>query len=150
VKICRASGSRFHLGHHLRRTTQDRVRQQTHNIMKASLLQRWVTFVYRHSQRRVWPYSYLSLTIVLCILEILRVLHFASHSHVHFLLLMLLLTLLGFERLGFSELLMGRDREIERLLRESKASAQLHASPSGGPAEQFHNPGITGRPPSVG
>jgi hypothetical protein len=80
-------------------------------------------FVYRHSQRRVWPYSYLLLTIILCILEILRILHFINHSHIHFLLIMLVMTLLGFERLGFSELLMARDKEIERLRHERKALA---------------------------
>jgi hypothetical protein len=36
---------------------------------------------------------------------------------------MLVVTLMAFERLGFSELLMARDKEIERLRHEGKASA---------------------------
>ena len=99
-------------------------RQQTYvEFMKTSLLQKWVAFVYRHSQGRVWPCFYLSITIVLCILEILHHFHFTEHSHIHFLLIMLVITLLGFERFGFSQLLLARDREIERLRHENKPSA---------------------------
>jgi hypothetical protein len=92
-------------------------------FMKTSLLQRWAAFVYKRSLSRVWPYACLLLTIVLCVLQILCILHFTEHSHIHFLLIMLVVTLMAFERLGFSELLMGRDKEIERLRHESKASA---------------------------
>jgi hypothetical protein len=88
-----------------------------------SLLEKWVMFVYRHSQGRVWPCFYLSITIVLCILEILHLFHVTEHSHIHFLLIMLVMTLLGFERFGFSRLLMAREREIERLHHEKKGSA---------------------------
>ena len=80
-------------------------------------------FIYRHSQGRVWPCFYLSITIVLCILEILHRFHVIEHSHIHFLLIMLVMTLLGFERFGFSRLLMAREREIERLRGEKKGSA---------------------------
>jgi hypothetical protein len=91
--------------------------------MKTSLLEKWVMFVYRHSQGRVWPCIYLSITIVLCILEILYLFHVTEHSHIHFLLIMLVMTLLGIERFGFSKLLMAREREIERLHREIKGLA---------------------------
>jgi len=91
--------------------------------MKASILERWVTFVYWHSRGLGWPCFYLSITIILCVLEILRICHVTEHSHIHFLLIMLVVTLWGFERLGFSRLLMAREREIERLRPESKSPA---------------------------
>ena len=88
--------------------------------MKASLLEKWVLFIYRHSQGRGWPCFYLSITIILCVLEILHIFHITEHSHIHFLLIMLVMTLLGFERFGFSRLLVAREREIEGLRHESK------------------------------
>ena len=91
--------------------------------MKTPLLQRWAGFVYKRSLSRVWPCACLSLTIVLCLLEILCLLHFTEHSHIHFLLIMLVVTFMAFERLGFSELLAAKDSEINKLKHENKASA---------------------------
>jgi hypothetical protein len=62
-------------------------------------------------------------SLLLCVLEILQWFHVTEHSHIHFLLIMLVMTLLGFERYGFSRLLLAREREIERLRHESKDSA---------------------------
>lgn len=79
-------------------------------------------FVYRHSRGPGWLCFYLSITIILCVLEILRIFHITEHSHIHFLLIMLVMTLLGFERLGFSRLLMARQQEIDRLRDVGKSS----------------------------
>lgn len=71
--------------------------------------QRWATFVLKHSRWGICPYSSLSLTLFLLILQ------FTRYAHPHFLLIMLLLTLLFFERLAFAELLAAKDLEIKRL-----------------------------------
>jgi len=57
----------------------------------------------------------LLLTIILLVLQLTR------YARVHFLLIMLVVTLLAFERWGFAELLTARDEEIENLRRELRS-----------------------------
>ena len=80
--------------------------------------QRWAMFVSRHSRGRVWPYFCLLLTIALIVLQ------FTRYSRIHFLLIMLVVTLLSFERLAFAELLADRDLEIARLRAEHGGSSK--------------------------
>jgi len=83
--------------------------------MKPPLRHRWALFVQRHSQGPAWPYACLLLTVILCILQ------FTKYAHLHFLLIMMVLTVMSFERWAFAELLTARDREIERLGQERRA-----------------------------
>jgi len=85
--------------------------------MKTPMLQRWVTFVARYSKWRVWPYTCLLLTLALIAIQ------FTKYAHFHFLLVVLVVTLMAFERLGFTELLAAKDKEIERLKHDSKTVA---------------------------
>jgi hypothetical protein len=78
-------------------------------VMKGSLLRRWIEFVRKYSKWRVWPYSCLIVTLALAVLE------FTKYAHVHFLLIMIVVTIMAFERLAFTELLADKDIEIERL-----------------------------------
>ncbi len=84
--------------------------------MKPPLRHRWALFVQRHSPGPAWPYGCLLLTIVLGILQ------FTKHAHLHFLLIMVVLTVMMFERWAFVDLLTARDREIEKLGRERKGA----------------------------
>ncbi len=78
------------------------------------LRQRWATFVLKYSRWRICPYSSLLLTIVLVIMQ------FTNYARPHFLLMMLLLTLMLFERLAFAELFAARDAEIRTLRHENE------------------------------
>jgi hypothetical protein len=51
------------------------------------------------------------------------ILQFTKYARPHFLLIMLPVTLMLFERLAFTELLSARDSEIRRLQQQNKASA---------------------------
>jgi hypothetical protein len=73
-------------------------------------------FVQRYSRWPICPYSSLFLTVALVILQ------FTKYAHIHFLLIMLPVTLLLFERLAFAELLAAKDAEIRRLQHDDKAS----------------------------
>jgi hypothetical protein len=78
-------------------------------VLRRSLLHRWIEFVRKYSKSRVWPYACLTLTLALAVLE------FTKYAHVHFLLVMVVVTMMAFERLAFTELLADKDSEIERL-----------------------------------
>lgn len=80
------------------------------------LRQKWATFVQHHSRWRACPYCSLLLTLLLLILQ------FTKYAHFHFLLMMILLTIMLFERLAFAELLAARDSEIKRLQHENNVS----------------------------
>jgi len=77
--------------------------------MKILLRHRWIMFVKKYSKWPATPYSCLILTIILIILQ------FTKYEHAHFLLVMALVTLLTFERLAFTELLMEKEKQIELL-----------------------------------
>ena len=70
---------------------------------------RWILFVARYSKTRIWPYTCLMLTVLLVILQ------FTKYAHFHFLLVMVVLTVMAYERLAFTELLAEKEREIEAL-----------------------------------
>jgi hypothetical protein len=78
-------------------------------VLKKSLLRRWIEFVRMYSQSRAWPYGCLLLTVALIVLQ------FTVYAHIHFLLVMLVVTLMAFERLAFTELLAEKDQTIEEL-----------------------------------
>jgi hypothetical protein len=82
-------------------------------VLKKSLLRRWIEFVRKYSQSRVWPYACLLLTLALVVLQ------FTDYAHFHFLLVMLVVTLMAFERLAFTELLAEKDKTIEELKRRA-------------------------------
>ncbi len=76
--------------------------------MKTPLLQRWAKFVLAHSRCRVWPYFCLALTATLVALQ------FTKYARGHFLLVMLVVTLMAFERLAFAELFAANQAQIDK------------------------------------
>ena len=78
---------------------------------------RWILFVAKYSKTRIWPYTCLILTALLVALE------FTKYAHFHFLLVMVVLTVMAYERLAFTELLAQRDKEIEALKSKKGAGA---------------------------
>ncbi len=65
-------------------------------------------FVLTHSRCRVWPYFCLVLTVTLVVLQ------FTKHARVHFLLVMLVVTLMAFERLAFAELFAANQAQMNQ------------------------------------
>jgi hypothetical protein len=77
--------------------------------MKTPLRQRWALFVLRYSRSRIWPYFCLLLTLALVVLQ------FTRYAHVHFLLVMAVVTLMAYERLAFAELFAQQRSRIAEL-----------------------------------
>jgi hypothetical protein len=83
--------------------------------MKTPLRQKWALFVLRYSRSPIWPYSCLVLTLGLVALQ------FTKYAHFHFLLVMVVLTLMAYERWAFAELFAGQKRRIEALESDKNA-----------------------------
>ncbi len=66
--------------------------------MNPPLRQKWALFVLPHSRNRLWPYFCLALMLALVVLQ------FTKYAHIHFLLVMLIVTLMAYERWAFAEL----------------------------------------------
>jgi hypothetical protein len=66
--------------------------------MNAKFRRKWALFVLQHSRPRLWLFFCLLLTAALVILQ------FTKYAHFHFLLVMLVVTLMAYERLAFAEL----------------------------------------------
>jgi hypothetical protein len=66
--------------------------------MTATFRRKWALFVLEHSYPRLWLSFCLLLTAGLIILQ------FTKYAHVHFLLIMLVATVMVYERLAFAEL----------------------------------------------
>ena len=75
--------------------------------MKTTFRRRWVLFVLRYSRPRLWYYFCLALTGTLTVLQ------FTRFARVHFLLVMVVLTLMACERLAFAELFTERTGGID-------------------------------------
>ena len=75
--------------------------------MKPPLRQRWALFVLRYSRSPIWPYSCLVLTLVLIVLQ------FTRFAHFHFLLVMLVVTLMAYARWAFAELFAEQNSRLE-------------------------------------
>ena len=79
--------------------------------MNIPLRHQWALFVLRHSRSRIWPYGCLLITLTLIVLQ------FTKYAHFHFLLVMLVVTLMAYERLAFAELFAEQKKRIETLER---------------------------------
>jgi hypothetical protein len=77
--------------------------------MTATFRRKWAFFVIQHSHPRVWLYFCALLTTALILLQ------FTKHAHVHFLLVMLVVTLMAYERLAFAELFAEQKISIDAL-----------------------------------
>ena len=77
--------------------------------MTATLRRKWALFVLEHSHPRLWLYFCLLLTAALIILQ------FTKYAHFHFLLVMLVVTLMAYERLAFAELFAEQQSRIGAL-----------------------------------
>jgi hypothetical protein len=75
----------------------------------ATLRRKWAFFVLKHSHPRLWLHFCLLLTATLIILQ------FTKYARVHFLLVMLVATLMAYERLAFAELFAEQKIRIDAL-----------------------------------
>jgi hypothetical protein len=77
--------------------------------MNIPFRQRWALFVIRYARPKAWLYFCTILTLTLVALQ------FTRYARIHFLLVMLVLTLMAFERLAFAELFATQQRRIDAL-----------------------------------
>src|SRR3989442_10003422 len=82
--------------------------------MNATLRRKWALFFLQHSHPRLWLSFCLLLTAALISLQLTK------YAHFHFLLVMLVVTLIAYERLAFAELFAEQKRRIDALEKQTK------------------------------
>jgi hypothetical protein len=87
----------------------ERSAQSSLTLMNIPLRQRWALFVIRYSRPKAWLYFCLILTLALGAVQ------FKKYVRIHFLLVMIVPTLMAFERLALAELFATQQRRIEAL-----------------------------------